>query len=355
MAVSRSATADRASIVGAAWTVVLLTLLVAVAGRGCRTWLAVTFLPTGRAEWIWARGATEAGQPMAFYAVRDFDLPTLPAQAELRIAASEEYLAWLNGFPVGAGWGGAHPPLDRWDVRQLVRPGGNRLVVEARSSWGAGGLLASLQADGDQPVVATDDQWRVFRVHRLGIVRGWLPLDSGEAPQVWTLPPTARWRIPQPQPVRVVTALRPPTTRVLMPRRVSHRPAEPDGMPALVFDFGREVVGTLRFEVRGASQPARLWLDSAPLTLFEHAPTTSVITIPGRGFWQDSVPRRFRYVGIATHQQVASAQVLMRAEDRAVEPLPVIGLLGIRPTRPRGGWLAPSSRSPVEDEPGGGF
>lgn len=331
----------------------LLSLFAALVERGCRSVVAESFLPTGRAEWIWARGAAESGRPVAFYAARDFDLGApLPGGAELRIAADEEYLVWINGMLVGSNRGDSRPRLDRYEVSGLLRVGGNRLLVEARSSWGAGGLLAALAVAGEEdPRVVTDAGWRVFRVHRLGLVRGQWPLAGGEAPQVWAMPPTGRWRFPPPSGLVATASAEPPRPRVLAPRRVTRLPQAPDGLPSLVFDFGRELVGTLRFEMaRGGGAAGRLWVAAEPLTLYDRLPVARPQSIPGRGSWQDSVPRRFRYAAFSGEAQLAVVQVLLSEGRAAYEVPPVVGLLDIRPPRPRGGWMLPSSRAPVEDE-----
>jgi hypothetical protein len=344
-----------ASAVG---SIVLLCLLAAVAERGCRRVVAESFLPTGRAEWIWAAGAAETGRPIAFYAARDFSLAApLPASVELRIAADEEYLVWINGMLVGSNRGDARPRLDRYGVERMLRVGGNRMLVEARSSWGAGGLLAALAVAGEEePRVVTDESWTIYRVHRLGLVRGQWPLAGGERPQVWSLPPTGRWRFPSPTGVVEVASPEPPRWKVLAPRRVTRQPVSPDGRPGLVFDFGREVVGTLRLELlREGAVAGKLWVASDPLRLYDALPVARPQSVPGRGSWQDSVPRRFRYAAFSGEAQVAVVQVLLAEGRQPYEVPPVEGLFGIHPPRPRGGWMLPSSRTPVEHEGGGGL
>lgn len=220
-------------------------------------------LPTGPAQWIWAAQDRRNPAPLAFYAAVDFELPARPpARARLLALADEEYVLYLNGKRVGAGRYRPGAALDSYEVGPLLLPGGNRLLAELRSGRGLGGFLASLGDEtSGKPLVVTDGRWRIFRRHRLGLVRGWLPLAGspealGEAAQVWGLPPIGRWGRPAPGPRRPLFAELTGGSRPLAARTSSPYPPAASGGPALstagtaivLFDWGREVEGYLVLE-----------------------------------------------------------------------------------------------------------
>lgn len=236
---------------------------VALAGREMSRLAARLSLPTGPAQWIWAAQDRRNPAPLAFDAAVDFELPARPpARARLLALADEEYVLYLNGKRVGAGRYRPGAALDSYEVGPLLLPGGNRLLAELRSGRGLGGFLASLGDEtSGKPLVVTDGRWRIFRRHRLGLVRGWLPLAGssealGEAAQVWGLPPIGRWGRPAPGPRRPLFAELTGGSRPLAARTSSPYPPAASGGPALntagtaivLFDWGREVEGYLVLE-----------------------------------------------------------------------------------------------------------
>ena len=137
--------------------------------------------PSG--EWIWLAHDRRQPQPLAFYVARDFDLAAPPPRARLLALGDPEYVLYLNGKRVGAGGWRPGARLDAYEVGALLRPGGNRLLAELRSPDGAGGFLASLvDAASGRALVSTDGTWRAFRRHRLGLLRGWLPVAPWASP-----------------------------------------------------------------------------------------------------------------------------------------------------------------------------
>jgi hypothetical protein len=135
-------------------------------------------------EWIWLAHDRRQPQPLAFYVARDFDLDVPPPRARLLALGDPEYVLYLNGKRVGAGGWRPGARLDQYEAGPLLRPGGNRLLAELRSPDGAGGFLASLvDTASGRALVSTDGTWRAFQRHRLGLLRGWLPVD------LWTRPP----------------------------------------------------------------------------------------------------------------------------------------------------------------------
>ncbi|HMB51716.1 MAG TPA: hypothetical protein VKU40_00280, partial [Thermoanaerobaculia bacterium] len=211
-----------------------LLAVVAAACLGC----GGAELPTGDAEWIWAELPARTVTPQAFYAVRDFDLGAVPAVAELRVQADEEYVLHLNGRRVGSNRYRAGDPLDVYPVGDLLHAGANRLVAELRSARGYGGFLAAL-VDGDgEPLLVTDASWRILRSHRPGLLDGRSILVGSEPAHSWGPPPVGRWPVPALGPSR-------PTT-VECGQPCAPRPAvAAERLDDWVhrFDFGEEVTG----------------------------------------------------------------------------------------------------------------
>ena len=304
-------------------------------------------LPTGEAQWIWKAMDRKDRYPTAFYTVRDFGLESPPSRARLLIAADEEYVVTLNGKRAAAGSylrRGSGTLLDTYEVGPLLRAGGNRLVVELRSGRGTGGLLAALQ-DGatGEPLLVSDENWRIFPKHELGLVRGWLPVgenglgeNGGEPAFCWGNPPIGRWGRP-----RVGPAV------PLLPRapRVPAAQVRPLGS-FLLYDWGREVEGYLTLDVPPSKDPGTglLFTGTEPPDPRRAPLTAPVLILPGRHDWMDAHPRRFRYAVVVGLAQPATAEVASvlpapaRPVSRDPEETKVFGVEG------------PPLRTPVEDE-----
>jgi hypothetical protein len=381
------------------WIGALAAAFVAACGltlaiRGGR-WAASRLGGTiGPAQWIWVAHDRRQAQPVAFYAARDFRLAAPPARARLLALGDQEYVLYLNGKRVGAGgWRpGAH--LDEYEVGSLLRAGDNRLLAELRSVDGGGGFLASLvDEENGKALVGTDAAWRIFRRHRLGLVRGWLPVDAagglaavsaggpGEAAVSWGRPPVGRWgrMVPAwPRPLfaeltgggRPVTAAGetlytpPPAARV------------PGDRSMVLFDWGREVTGYLALETGfepgmdsdlAQSPPdhqrtALLWTGDVPPQPVGAAlgPSGAVVMMANAHQWLDARLRRFRYalvIGLerplAARVYAVDARVAARGgmEIAAAGATPLRGDLNwATPLRGVFGLTPPRLRSPVEDE-----
>lgn len=316
------------------------------------------------ASWIWAEGVADSHRPVAFWIARDLELDAAQvAGARLSVAADEGYVLWIDGRRVGsrAFRAGDGRRTDLYAVEEYLEPGTNRILVELRSSRGAGGFLASLRDAARRPLLVSDGSWRVFRRHHPSLLHGWEGLDElarrlgGEEPVVWGRPPTGRWR------VRAARELRPTPTVGLVPPapirplRVGHPspgspwtvvdpdlPLYPVGRLSL-FDFGRVVEGYLRIGLDPAaaegspgagllflseSRPPRAGLES-------RRPDVVVIPLPGRDRWQDLHPRRFRFaalVGLAPRRWIEVEPV--SAEEATAWKPPerrFDGVFGLRP------------------------
>jgi len=300
--------------------------------------------PTREAQWIWQAIDRRDQMPAAFYAIRDFDLESPPARARLLVTADEEYVLTLNGKRIAAGAYEPGAPLDVYEVGPLLLTGGNRMLAELRSGRGAGGLLVSLEdeATGRQLLV-TDERWRILPRHRLGLVRGWLPI-GGEAAFCWGYPPVGRWGQPRPGrpepwlargPLLPAVAARPLTLAL-----GSRETGRPPGSPVL-YDWGRVVEGRLTLELPPGDRMgvALLFTGAEPPDPRSATPAGSILIQPGRHDWLDARPRRFRYAVVVGLVRQATAAVLP-APARPVrrEEMKVFGLPG------------PPLRTPVEDE-----
>lgn len=272
-------------------------------------------LPTGEAQWIWVAEGEEARGPVAFYAVRDFELSQIPKWALLTTAADEEALVFLNAVPVGGSRYLNGQSLKQYDVLEALQVGRNRLVVEVRGVRGVGGLLLLLEAMGaeEKTRVATDGDWQILRRPEDALFDLTLPLPDGEAPVVWGPAPVGRWLVSeQPEAIPTIAELR--TTpgalgaqrfRLSAGNRRWQQLGQTDrSSPALgnwvTFDFGQEVMAYLA--LRFPAQPAEnsrpiglLYLGNQPRILNRSQAERHVVIMPGQRIWLDAKPRRFRY------------------------------------------------------------
>jgi hypothetical protein len=297
----------------------------------------------GGAQWIWVAHDRRQAAPLAFYAARDFRLAAPPARARLLALGDQEYVLYLNGKRVGAGGWRAGARLDAYEVGALLRPGNNRLLAELRSDDGGGGFLASLvdEASG-RALVGTDGAWRTFQRHRLGLLRGWLPVDAadglaavsaagpGEAAVSWGRPPVGRWG-------RVVPAWPRPLFAELTGggRPVAAAGATPYTPPPasrlrgdramVLFDWGREVTGYLALETgfepgmdSELAQPppdrqrtALVWTGDAPPQAAGAGlePSGAVVLMASSHQWLDTRLRRFRYALVIGLERPLGARV----------------------------------------------
>jgi hypothetical protein len=273
-------------------------------------WLFGGAPATGDAQWIWAPSLDPANtEPAVYFAFRDFQLEAIPQRARLLIQAEEEYRVWLNGRPVGSNVFQQGASLDVYRVEKLLLPGANRLLVELRSSFGGGGLLAAVEAGNPsgelRPVVITDGAWRVSREWRPGLLGGWTTSQEAEPVRVWGRPPIGRWGVPQAGPERPVTALltkpsRPPETFTASLRR--------QGTVRLQSLWEEPVVGYLSLELEPGSGRIGLVLPirSGPA---EDELAVPVMAAPGALRWVDAQPRRWRRAEILGLDGVVAASV----------------------------------------------
>jgi hypothetical protein len=180
---------------------------------------------------------------------------------------------------------------------------------------------------------------------RAGLLRGTLEAARGEPVKAWAFPPTGRWRYPGPG--GAARPLAPQATRASRRPAVRMHQTPPErGHRTTYLDWGEEVEGYLMVHYRGRTPLATVHLGRS-LPPEEQPPANLLIGPKGRNTWQDSQPRRFRYVVLRGLARVERAEVIPAAAGvplgPAVAPRPR-GLLGIAPPS------AGQSGSPVEDE-----
>ena len=111
-----------------------------------------------RAQWIWQQHRLAQGDPAAFFATHEFDLPPNRSFTRIKMLGDPEYTLYFNGVAIGGRHvGDDNEALDTYDVSALARDKKNRMVVAVRSANGVGGLIA---------VDRSDAGVREFRRHR---------------------------------------------------------------------------------------------------------------------------------------------------------------------------------------------
>jgi hypothetical protein len=275
-------------------------------------------LQTGQARWIWIDHPLDAREPIAFFAVRDVEVPPAPPLVRLRLACDADWTLYLNGIEVAGGAATAEPVLHVFDLDALVRKGEtNRIAFALRSASGVGGLLATIDyAPLRENDVVTDDSWRLCRRWSAGLANGETACE--EKPLVLGAPPFGRWNYPPSMRGRFFQRGGRDVIRVAPGELASIARREIrvlDGLavesataiPATIFDFG-VVEGRGRVVL---PEPA------AELTVVEvrYANATSELAIPrdsesfvfapGESEVTDPVSRSFRMMAVADARATA--------------------------------------------------
>ncbi len=329
----------------------LAVLGLAVLAGAAERFAARAFQPGNGARWIWAAGDVHDGEPIAFYAVRELELEA-PVEARIAITADDTYLLHVNGQRLGAGHYRQGAPLDEYEVGDFLESGTNRILIEARSSRGAGGLIAELELgpEGDHETLVTDSSWRIFERYDPGLFGGRTTEETGTAPRVWGRPPTGRWRLAAERRHRPILfqGFPPPERRRPLRHKTLHgaswleldaaRPRIPALGPQQIFDWGEELEGIVSFDLRSdEGKPGLLYASAEPPDVSNRSPDAVIVPVPGRRFWQDALPRRFRYlllVGVEPASRI-EVDLLDGAPARAPEPPGGEngGVFGVKPPR----------------------
>ncbi len=265
---------------------------------------------TGTAEWIWMPLRMADGSPAAFYATREFDLPSSRQFTRIKILGDPEYTLYFNGREIGGRRVGEESALDVYDVSALARDRGNRLVAALRSSNGVGGLIVSVDLTQEfRNYVVTDRAWHV--------VSTWQPdiLQRDHAPMTKPLllgrPPARRWNYLS----RRDGNLFPPRKETLVPHesfafRTKLAGIEvKDGVPVTVavpvaataYDFGVGATGRLQLTAppSAGSRVVRVRFTTERSELFDVEGGVETFTFaPGETTIVDPETRIFRYAEV---------------------------------------------------------
>ena len=310
------------------WSLLLLVLL-AIVFELVRPELLERKAVTAPAQWIWAPGEAEQVEPRAFWAVRDFFLELPLAGARLLVQVDPEYHLYLDRQWLGSGRYELGAGLDLWLLEEGLEAGAHRIVVEARSASGGGGLLVALFGGEDPgrsaPFVVSDSSWRIFETAQEGILQGWSSLEQGLEPRSWGESPRGRWRMTTLSPQKPPTRLVGERWSSSMTSREVAVAGKSQSLSGTTIDFGEPISGLLELWIPVAvARPLEVRIALAQEELDEVDPTTLSIRLAGARRWRDTVVRRFRYVWLegATPiaARVAKAAGAFGAEQGSSDP-----------------------------------
>ncbi|HEV7485193.1 MAG TPA: hypothetical protein VGQ65_05885 [Thermoanaerobaculia bacterium] len=150
---------------------------------------------TGTAQWIWQQNRFADGNPAAFFATYEFDLPPNRTFTRIKVLGDPEYTLYFNGVAVGGRHvGDDNEALDTYDVSALARDKKNRMVVALRSANGVGGLIASIDLTQEfGNFVVTGKDWHIVRRLRDDLLLRDPPSNELARPQLLGRPPARRW------------------------------------------------------------------------------------------------------------------------------------------------------------------
>jgi hypothetical protein len=168
----------------------LLIVLAAAALAGARALEDRAHLRTGGAQWIWLAVDGEEPKPLRFFARRDFTLARVPPSAKALLFVDRRGVLRVNTsrFPLPEQRPGS--PLAEVEIAPALAAGVNRVVIEAESPTGAGGILFHLDLPGAERV-DSDATWRVSP-SEAALARG-----GGTPAAVWGRPPMYPWGYPR--------------------------------------------------------------------------------------------------------------------------------------------------------------
>ncbi len=147
------------------------------------------FLMTGPARWIWYTRQIRQPAPLRFRAWKEFRIDSASAaSAPARLFGDCAWSLEVNGQRVAEGAQKPGDPLVALDLVRYLRPGGNRVEIEASSVNGVGGLLFWMNSGGGRLVVS-DGSWRVERIPR--------DPEGSRFAVVWGRPPMYPWGYPR--------------------------------------------------------------------------------------------------------------------------------------------------------------
>lgn len=261
---------------------------------------------TGKAQWIWQQHRLSSRTPVAFFAVRSFELPDQRDSVTIKVAATPAYTLFFNGREIGGG-SRDRVTLDVFDLTPHTRTGVNRIAISVRSGDGVGGLLAAVDLGPTlNNAVVTGPEWRVFPSwHEELVVRN-PPNVQSASPMILGSPPAGKWNYPERTPGVMYGEerfVRYPVSRSVIESALPEirtvggvviatvRPAA-----ATVFDFGRPVAGRARLETTpGDSRLIRVRYLGSLAELDPAASTDSLVLGERETTVTDPQTRHFRF------------------------------------------------------------
>lgn len=306
------------------WTIVVLLLLLFTGFVRLHEFFSHKFFSnTGSAQWIWLDHPLASQQPVAFFAVRDFELPEKRDYVKLKVAGDPEYTLYFNGIEVGGTRDAEKSLLDVYDVSSIAKTGHNRLVAALRSANGVGGFILSLDTSrGRENVVVSGPDWKIFSTWRPELIvhdsRDLTPV----APRVIGPPPIGRWNylhsVPKELTPIVHTILYPvgstpfDTTlpEIVTVSGVTIAIAKP--ATAVAYDFG-PVRGRARLEVhRSGPRIVRIRYANAESELQQAGEIIPLVLAHGETEVTDPDIRSFRFVIV--YGETVEATVVKQGE-----------------------------------------
>ncbi len=122
-------------------------------------------------------------------------LAAVPPHAEARFLVDPAYALYVNGEKVAQGTSRPGDALAAADLGPRLHAGTNRIVIEASSPDGVGGILFTAAGEGlDAGAFASSSRWRVA-LDRSALERG-----EGQPAIEWGEPPQYPWGYPRPSP-----------------------------------------------------------------------------------------------------------------------------------------------------------
>jgi hypothetical protein len=268
---------------------------------------------TGTAQWIWQQNRLAKGDPAAFFATHEFDLPPNRTFTRIKMLGDPEYTLYFNGVAVGGRHvGDDNEALDTYDVSALARDKKNRMVVALRSANGVGGLIASIDLTQEfGNFIVTGNQWHIVRRWRDDLLlHDPLPGDITR-PQLLGQPPARRWNYLVQRDAKPFA----PVQRVIAPRQsFDFETALPEidvlgGIAVTVsrkthataYDFG-PLSGRARLTIRNVGNTARnvivRFANDRPELFTVEGNIERFVFAAGERVILDEETRNFRYVTV---------------------------------------------------------
>jgi hypothetical protein len=268
---------------------------------------------TGKAQWIWQQSRLADGNPRAFFATREFDLPPNRAFTRIKMLGDPEYTLYFNGVAVGGRHvGDDNEALDTYDVSALARDKKNRIVVAVRSANGVGGLIVAIDLTQEfGNFIFTSGDWHIVRRWRDDLLVRDPPADQMERPQLLGRPPARRWNYLAQRDALPFA----PVQRVLAPHQAfDFDTALPEiaviggtavtvsrKTHATAYDFG-PTSGRARLTIRAAGDEARSvtvrFANNRPELFMVEAEVEQFVFAAGERTILDEEKRNFRYVTV---------------------------------------------------------